>query len=219
MLTLFVTFFKPYNHFAPVFSVAVIVILFAGLTLIPSIFALMGRKAFWPFVPKIEQDRKQREGIWVKISRQVMKKPALFTGSLLVILLIGAFNFTSVNYSFNLLKSFPEDISSRQGFEILENHYSAGQLAPVTVILQSDEEIVVDDPFLQTMNEIKDRLEKQSGVSSVTTAIANHVNELPRNFLSESKKRYGFNSYWMNIRMNWRRSVRFKSFAIPRRRF
>src|SRR5690625_3777600 len=37
MLTLFVTIFKPYNYFAPVFSTAVIFILLAGLTLIPSI--------------------------------------------------------------------------------------------------------------------------------------------------------------------------------------
>src|SRR5699024_2279675 len=52
MLTLFVTVFKPYNHFAPVFSIAVVFILLAGLTLIPAMFALMGRRAFWPFIPK-----------------------------------------------------------------------------------------------------------------------------------------------------------------------
>src|SRR5690625_6593718 len=60
MLTLFVTVFEPYNHFAPVFSIAVVFILLAGLTLIPAIFALMGRKAFWPFIPKVERESKQR---------------------------------------------------------------------------------------------------------------------------------------------------------------
>src|SRR5699024_9664445 len=60
MITLFATVFKPYNHFAPVFSVAVVVILIAGLTLIPSIFALMGRKAFWPFIPKVNDDKKRK---------------------------------------------------------------------------------------------------------------------------------------------------------------
>ncbi|MBS4210338.1 MMPL family transporter [Bacillus sp. FJAT-50079] len=188
MLTLFVTIFEPYNHFAPVFSLAVIVILLAGLTLIPSIFALMGRKAFWPFVPKVEKERKQKKGVWGKISNLVLKRPALLASSLLLVLLIGTFNFSTMKYSFNLLKSFPEDISSRQGFELLENHYPAGQLAPVTVILQSDEEIEMNDLFLQKMNEIKEELEEQSGVSSVTTTIPSDVNELPSNFIAKSKK-------------------------------
>src|SRR5699024_5113178 len=64
MLTLFTTVFEPYNHFAPVFSVAVVVILIAGLTLIPSIFALIGRKAFWPFIPRIESEHKIQKGFW-----------------------------------------------------------------------------------------------------------------------------------------------------------
>ncbi len=109
MLTLFTTIFQPYNHFAPVFSVAVIVILIAGLTLIPSIFALMGRKAFWPFVPTVEKRESKKEGLWSKISQLVKKRPAIMGGILLIILLIGAFNATSMKFSFNLLKSFPDE--------------------------------------------------------------------------------------------------------------
>ncbi|MBS4178888.1 MMPL family transporter [Lederbergia citrea] len=184
MLTLFFTIFEPYNHFAPVFSVAVVVILLAGITLIPSVFALMGRKAFWPFVPKVEKIGAGKAGIWWKISKQVMKRPGLLGGILLIVLLIGAFNFSSIKYSFNLLNSFPEDMPSRQGFELLENHYEAGQLAPVTVILQSDKKIDANEAFLRKINELRKRLEDQSGVSSVTPAIMDKT-ELPRNFLSK----------------------------------
>ncbi|MBS4224097.1 MMPL family transporter [Lederbergia citrea] len=184
MVTLFFTIFEPYNHFAPVFSVAVVVILLAGITLIPSVFALMGRKAFWPFVPKVEKIGAGKAGIWGKISKQVMKRPGLLGGILLNVLLIGAFNFSSMNYSFNLLNSFPEDMPSRQGFELLEDHYEAGQLAPVTVILQSDKKIDANEAFLRKINELRKRLEDQSGVSSVTPAIMDKT-ELPRNFLSK----------------------------------
>src|SRR5699024_8191514 len=127
MLTLFVTIFEPYNHFAPVFSIAVVFILIAGLTLIPALFALMGRSAFWPFIPKVEENIQPKAGFWSKVGDLVTKRPAMIAGSLLVVLLIGAFNVTSMNFSFNLLKSFPEDMSSRQGFELLEDHYPAGQ--------------------------------------------------------------------------------------------
>src|SRR5690625_5290408 len=76
MLTLFVTIFKPYNYFAPVFSTAVIFILLAGLTLIPSIFALLGRPAFWPFIPRVEEKQKDKKTFWTKISTFVTKHPA-----------------------------------------------------------------------------------------------------------------------------------------------
>lgn len=192
MLTLFVTVFEPYNHFAPVFSVAVVVILLAGLTLIPSIFALLGRKAFWPFVPKVKEVRSRKESLWSKVSKQVMKRPALLGGILLIILLIGAFNFTSMKYSFNLLKSFPEDISSRQGFELLEEHYPAGKLAPVNVILQSDKEISVDQNFLEKVNILSAELAKENGVSSISPDGINDTTKLPRGFLAESKKAIKF---------------------------
>ncbi|MFD2442452.1 MMPL family transporter [Bacillus sp. CGMCC 1.16607] len=190
MLTLFVTLFEPYNHFAPVFSIAVVVILLAGLTLIPSIFALMGRKAFWPYVPKQEKEKKQKETIWSKVSVQVMKRPAILAGILLIGLLIGAFNFTSMKYSFNLLKSFPDDMPSRVGFELLEDHYPAGQLAPVTIILHTDKKITVNEEFFQKITSLEKELEVQEGVNSVTPLITEKmmkdISLLPRNFLAES---------------------------------
>lgn len=192
MLTLFTTIFEPYNHFAPVFSVAVVVILFAGLTLIPSIFALMGRKAFWPFIPKFDPEHKVKKGIWSKVSKLVLKRPVLFAGILLVILLAGVFNATQMKFSFNLMNSFPEDISSRQGFELLSDHYPAGQLAPVTVLLQADKKNDVNGDFLQKVNRLKEEIAVQKGVSSVSPDLSDEVikgeADLPRNFLAEGEK-------------------------------
>lgn len=192
MLALFTTVFKPYNHFAPVFSLAVVVILIAGLTLIPSIFALMGRKAFWPFIPKVEDHHKNKKGFWFKVSQFVVKKPALIAAVLLVVLLAGAFNLTTMKFSFNLMKSFPEDISSRQGFEILADHYPAGQLAPVTVLLQSDEKIDLNEDFLQNVNKLNEKIASQKGISSVspklTEGMISGEKEFPRNFWAEEER-------------------------------
>lgn len=192
MLTLFVTIFEPYNHFAPVFSVAVVIILIAGLTLIPSIFAIMGRKAFWPFVPKVEEAQITTHGIWSAISKQVMKKPALLGGILLIVLLIGVFNFTSIQYSFNLLKSFPEDMPSRQGFELLEENYPAGQLAPMTVLIKSDKEFPINAELFEKVNHLVSILSDESNVASVTPIIQDEMlnipESLPRNYLAESNK-------------------------------
>ncbi|MED1561745.1 membrane protein [Alkalihalobacillus alcalophilus ATCC 27647 = CGMCC 1.3604] len=191
MLTLFVTVFEPYNHFAPVFSLAVVVILLAGLTLIPSIFALLGRKAFWPVIPKVKEENKKQSKYWLKVSEIVTKKAGLITSVFLLLLAVAAFNTTTINFSFNLMKSFPEDISSRQGFELLADHFPEGQLAPVSVILQSDEQIDLDETFYKQVNSLRDELEKVKGVSTVSPKITeemiNGEANLPRNFLAEEE--------------------------------
>jgi len=192
MLTLFTTVFEPYNHFAPVFSMAVVIILFAGLTLIPSIFALMGRRAFWPFIPKVEDNGKRRRGFWFKVSRLVVKRPGLSAGVLLVILLTGVVNLTTMKFNFNLMNSFPEDISSRKGFEILADHYPPGQLAPVDVILQSDQEIELNEDFIQNMNDLNEKIAGQKGISSVSPKLTEDMvtgkEDFPRNFLAEEER-------------------------------
>src|SRR5699024_4862986 len=154
----FVTVFEPYNHFAPVFSLAVIVILIAGLTLIPSIFALMGRRAFWPFIPKVEEKPEMKKGFWYKVSQIVTKRPGVSASVLLIVLLIGVGNLTTMKFNYNLMGSFPEDISSRKGFEILAAHYPPGQLAPVDLIIESDQDIELSDELINNINELYEKL-------------------------------------------------------------
>jgi RND superfamily putative drug exporter len=167
-------------------------ILAAGLTLIPSIFALVGRKAFWPFIPKVDETGTKKTGFWHRVSQQVMKHPAILTGMLLITLLAGAFNTTSIHYSFNIMKSFPEELSSRQGFELLEKHYPAGQLAPVTVILTNNDQIVLDEKFLKSVKTLEEKLKNTNGVDSIsqslTAEMIQDTTKLPHGFIGENKK-------------------------------
>ncbi|MFD0716646.1 MMPL family transporter [Paenibacillus sp. GCM10027626] len=165
MLTLFTAVFKPYNGFAPVFSIAVAVILLAGLTLIPALFALVGRKAFWPFVPKAgetSQLQHSKRSLWEKIGTFVTQKPKTVLIVILLPLLAAAGNAWNIQFSFNLLKSFPADTSSRAGFELLEQHYPVGELAPVTVMLHADQPMTADDELAQRVRALMAQL-RQDG--------------------------------------------------------
>ncbi|MCJ8013089.1 MMPL family transporter [Paenibacillus sp. KQZ6P-2] len=191
MIILFTAIFKPYNHFAPVFSIAMVIILIGGVTLIPALFTLLGRKAFWPFVPKVgpDQAKSKKESTWNKIGSFVTRKPAFTAGVLLVLLLASSVNLFGMKYSFNLMKSFPENISSRQGFEILEQQFPPGQLAPVTVLLKADHPINVDDKFVKQVASLSDKLKSEGRISSISPVItpeqAGGV-QLPEKMLSES---------------------------------
>lgn len=172
MVTLFTAVFKPYHNFAPVFSIAMLVILLGGLTLIPAMFALIGRKAFWPFIPRADMVLVNEEprGFWAWVSTRVTTKPRITALVLLIVLVAPALSTLGMRYSFNLMKSFPSDISSRQGFEILENQFPQGELAPVTLILESKKEIVRDDAFNSKMNTLTGLIRGHKGISSLTPA-------------------------------------------------
>ncbi|TMV50175.1 MMPL family transporter [Paenibacillus mesophilus] len=191
MLTLFAAVFKPYHHFAPVFSVAMVVIMLGGLTLIPALFALFGRKVFWPFVPKLQDRTVEPSGFWTKVGAFVTKKPGVTAGALLLLLVAGSLNVGTMRYSFNLLKSFPDNISSRQGFDILEERFPQGQLAPVSVILKTDRDIALDPAFVGKLSALTESIKKQGGVYSITPEMTPQLSAanavLPRNFLSEQK--------------------------------
>lgn len=164
MLILFSAVYKPYQNFAPVFSIAMVIILLAGVTLIPALFALFGRKAFWPSIPRTGQAEQETKSIWWKLARLVTKKPGILGTSVFILLLIGTFYFTTIQFSFNVINSFPKDMQSRQGYELLEEKFSKGDLAPTTVIVKSKSEAFTNEQ----LDQVRNQLLKQSGVEKVT---------------------------------------------------
>ena len=44
-----------------------------------------------------------------------------------------------IQYTYDLLESFPKDMPSREGFTLISDHFSAGELAPVKLLLTRKE--------------------------------------------------------------------------------
>ena len=172
--TLFFTLYEPYRNFAPVFAIAAGVMLIAGLTLLPALFALIGRKAFWPVIPKFGEKVIEKKTIWGTVANKVTKRPVLFLIPITLLLLLGSWNATNLDESYDLIDSFPEDLSSRVGYERLADSFSPGSLAPGTLLFVSEKELGMEE--LQKAIKI---IEEKSGVDSVT---------VQGNPLSEDKK-------------------------------
>lgn len=76
MIVLFFTQFGDYRNFAPIFSVAVLIVLVGALTLVSALFTVFGRRSFWPKIPRVgdEQDRRpsylsQKKRYLIKIEK------------------------------------------------------------------------------------------------------------------------------------------------------
>lgn len=141
MLVLFFADFRDYANFAPIFGTAVFVIMIASVTLIPALFTLFGRKAFWPKVPKYGQSSEVKHGIWGPVAKFVVNKPLISGGLVAVLMIISALNITNLEFEFDTVKSFPEDMPSRVGYEIVEQKFDKGEIAPSTLLVVGDEPI------------------------------------------------------------------------------
>lgn len=162
MLVLFFTDFRDYQNFAPVFGLAMLVIMLASVTLVPALFTMFGRKAFWPKVPKFGEDKEIKHGIWGAVAKFVVNKPRMAGGIVAVFLVVTALNVFNLQYEFNMVKSFPDDLPSRVGYEIVESKYNKGELAPSTVLLES-ENALTDEQIAQFLN----RLDDYEGIETV----------------------------------------------------
>jgi RND superfamily putative drug exporter len=139
MLVLFFADFRDYQNFAPIFATTMFIIMLASVTLVPALFALFGRKSFWPKVPKVGEPIMKESSAWSRIGRFVSRKPGLAGGIVALLLIVSSLNVFNLQYEFDTVKSFPADMPSREGYEIVEANFDKGDLAPTTVLLESSQ--------------------------------------------------------------------------------
>lgn len=151
-----------YKNFAPIFGTALIVIMIASVTLVPALFAIFGRKSFWPVIPRVGDITVKPSSIWSKVGGFVTRKPIVSIVAVGVFIFVSALYNFNLKYEFDLIKSFPDDMPSRVGYEILEEKFAAGDLAPTTVIVEANTPIPEESQQV-----LLDKLSKQDHVSNV----------------------------------------------------
>ncbi|MBP3962256.1 MMPL family transporter [Paenibacillus lignilyticus] len=151
LLVLLLAEFGSVQRFAIPFSLAILIMMIASLTLVPAFLGLLGRASFYPFIPRTQEmaaARAKKKGkpapspqtrptLGDRLGEAVVRKPkriAVITTILLVICVIFA---TQIKYTFDTLSSFPADSPSREGFTLIADHFNAGELAPVQVIAET----------------------------------------------------------------------------------
>lgn len=156
MLILFFAQFGDYRNFAPIFGTAVFIVMLSSITLVPALFTIFGRKAFWPIIPRVGDSQVKSNSLWSRVGRFVSKKPIASVAIISVFLLLSASNIFNLNYEFDTMKSFPEDMPSRQGYEILADNFEPGELAPTTVLFES-EKAVSEDKQVALLNSLSEQ--------------------------------------------------------------
>ncbi len=141
MLVLYFAQFEDYRNFAPTFATTMAVIMLAATTLVPALFTLFGRRSFWPKIPRVGEETVSKNSLWSKVGCFVVRKPRLSVGIVSLFMIIFASNLMNIKYDFNMLNSFPDDMPSLQGYQLLEEKFDKGDLAPTTILLEADEAV------------------------------------------------------------------------------
>lgn len=152
LATLSLANYGTFERFAVPFSFGVFVMGLTALIVLPAMLVLIGRVAFWPFIPRtaemektraikrnkpIKQHRPQHK-FSQKVGQLATSKP--LTVILVTVILLGSLAAFApkIKFTFDILSSFPADMTSREGYALIEENFSAGELAPVQIIVDTD---------------------------------------------------------------------------------
>ena len=122
----------------------------------------MAEKPFGRRFQNTAIEKEVKHGIWGPIAKFVVNKPGISGGIVGIFLVITAFNVFNLDYEFDTVKKFPKDLPSRVGYEIVETRYDKGELAPTTLLIESDQAIDIDE-----LTAFTEKLQNDDEISAV----------------------------------------------------
>jgi RND superfamily putative drug exporter len=135
LATLIATQMRPTHNAGKLLGLALCWAPLAGVTLVPAIASLCGRRLFWPW----SADRGAgvfRQRAWAWLAGLVTHRPRAVLGVGVLVLLVPAVASAFIRYRYDTLSELPAASSSARGAAIAKAHFSPGQLAPVTVLVE-----------------------------------------------------------------------------------
>lgn len=113
-------------------AVGLVIALLAIVVVLPAALALVGRRVFWPFVPRPGEEL-THDGVWSRISRAVIARPAAHLVSGLALLAVLASGLLGASIGLSQADSFRTASESADGLVTVGEHFPAGAAAPFSV--------------------------------------------------------------------------------------
>ena len=125
----------------PAIAISLAVALVASLTLAPALLRLLGPVAFWPCAvsppPRRQSIMNHADAAWAWISRQVVAHPVkVFAVSVLLLMPLAIVGL-GVRSNYRATGELSQTSSSVRGLDVIQRHFTAGEVGPVQVLLSS----------------------------------------------------------------------------------
>jgi RND superfamily putative drug exporter len=183
--------FGKFRNSGPAIGLCLLVALIACLTLAPALLRLFGRGVFWPFGagPRPMELSAERQShantltgrFWEWIAGAILARPGLILLGSIALLSPLAYAGTSIRISYDLVSDLPPDRPCVVGTQILESHFSAGELGPITVVAYQPTAEFDQEAGKQQISLLTKALYDSPGVISVRS-IAEPLGDKPGKF-------------------------------------
>jgi RND superfamily putative drug exporter len=135
MLVLLLADLRSTQNLGPALAIGVAVTLLAGLTLLPALLAIFGRKSFWPRVPAAGSEPVKPAGVWRRIGHLVHDRPFLVMMLSIAFLVLGALGNLTDTEKLSFGSGFRKTTDSSQGSKLLERKLPPGEVGTANVIV------------------------------------------------------------------------------------
>jgi RND superfamily putative drug exporter len=122
----------------PVAAIGIASALLASVTFLPAVLTLVGRAAFWPFVPHHGTEKPEHNGLWGWVARQVGTHPRWIWAVTAVVLLAGVAFVPQLKASGTAQTDlFLSEVDSVKGQDVLSAHFPGGSGSPTAIIAKA----------------------------------------------------------------------------------
>ncbi len=120
----------------PVGAFGIAAAMLSSLTLLPMALVLLGRRAFWPLMPRYGSEHQDAKGVWGAVARLVGRRArAVWLLTFVVLAAFAAFVPTLDEDPVPQTDIFLTEVDSVQAQKILDEHFSADQASPAILVV------------------------------------------------------------------------------------
>ena len=137
MLVLLVADLSSTRNQGPVLAIGIAVTMLAGLTLLPALLTIIGRRSFWPAVPRYGDEDRSRRSLYHRVGEVVTGRPVLTIVAVCAVLLVCVLGVLSNPSGLGIGGGFRSKPESIQGQIALSRALPPGELAPTQVLVRA----------------------------------------------------------------------------------
>jgi putative drug exporter of the RND superfamily len=155
------------NALGPVSAIGVASVLIAGLTLLPALLTVAGRKGFWPRSSAVacqpDVDLVQRPGVWRRVGDRVLQRPGTALAATTALFAVFSLGLLAYKEDYSIGGFFKKSVESVEGFDVLGESFPRGALGPTSILVLREGRPVTDADLAAA----RARTEGIEGVASV----------------------------------------------------
>ena len=122
----------------PISAIGVALAMISTLTLLPSLLLIVGRRAFWPFIPREgSSGADATHGPWRRVADLVGRRHRVIATATLVVLAVLCIGLTNLDTNLSGSAAFTGVVESEQGQTLIDHHFPAGASSPLQVVVPS----------------------------------------------------------------------------------